>query len=226
MGASRKIAMTKICARCEEEKLISCFNKLGRDQLQHWCRECHKENRKNRQAKFTPAYYEELAKTTKICPDCECTLRATFVNFTKNVTGTDGLHRLCNACRPKRDAGWALENQEKVLAASLRRQIAVLGMEGTYTLIDIENLYKLQDGQCCYCEERIEMEGKNKYRKDHIIPAQPREGNPQGTNWPENIALSCSSCNSMKSNMPLDEFLDKKPGRRETFYRIRNSSGR
>lgn len=56
-------------------------------------------------------------------------------------------------------------------------------------------------GYCWYCG--IVLEG-NKWIVEHVIPRSKG-----GSNTPDNVVPSCRSCNSLKSNLTLDEFRPK-----------------
>ena len=66
--------------------------------------------------------------------------------------------------------------------------------EGFYLPDDIVVLYKLQEGQCYYCEAPLgNIGGKDAYHLDHLMAISKG-----GTNWPGNLALACSLCNRRK----------------------------
>lgn len=68
---------------------------------------------------------------------------------------------------------------------------------GTFSKEDILAIYRRQGGKCAYCS----MSLNGKFTIDHIQPLS--QG---GTNWPDNIALSCSSCNSSKRDKSVEEW--------------------
>ncbi|PKM43098.1 MAG: hypothetical protein CVV05_16260 [Gammaproteobacteria bacterium HGW-Gammaproteobacteria-1] len=66
--------------------------------------------------------------------------------------------------------------------------------EGFYTEKDLEAIYTMQDGQCYFCGEKLGSYGsKGAYQIDHLEPISKG-----GTNWPGNLALTCSLCNNRK----------------------------
>lgn len=95
-----------------------------------------------------------------------------------------------------------MENRERYRQLAVvnagRRRALELQAEGGYTQYDISQMYEQQQGMCCYCEVSLE----NTYHIEHIIPLSRG-----GSNWPDNIALSCASCNSRKGARTLMEFL-------------------
>lgn len=66
---------------------------------------------------------------------------------------------------------------------------------------DILEIYEIQDGRCCYCG----MPFDDDYQIDHVMPLSRG-----GTNNPDNIALSCSTCNFAKHNHLMDEWMTKR----------------
>ena len=92
------------------------------------------------------------------------------------------------------------KNKEKFLERSRKRKALKKGSDGTYSSIDIELLYKLQEGKCPYCP--AELSGGC-----HIDHWQPLT--KKGSNWPENIQLLCASCNLSKNNKSPIEFENK-----------------
>ena len=69
--------------------------------------------------------------------------------------------------------------------------------EGKYTPADITQLYEEQEGHCAYCGITLHDE----YHVDHVIALSRR-----GTNWPDNLALTCPTCNHSKNNHLLSEW--------------------
>lgn len=66
--------------------------------------------------------------------------------------------------------------------------------KGSYTAEDIRLQYNKQDGLCYWCMEEL----SDKFHRDHYLPIAKG-----GTNYPDNIVLSCPHCNlSRGSKMP------------------------
>lgn len=70
--------------------------------------------------------------------------------------------------------------------------------EGQFSLEEVKELFGRQDGRCAYCKTSI----ADGYQIDHVI-ALARGG----TNWIDNIALACTTCNRRKGTMTATEFL-------------------
>lgn len=71
------------------------------------------------------------------------------------------------------------------------------GTQGTYTPEDIQQIFAQQEGKCAYCQKPLVA-----YHIDHIVPLSRG-----GTNWPDNLALACQSCNCSKKDKLLSEWL-------------------
>ncbi len=80
-------------------------------------------------------------------------------------------------------------NPEKSRAADNRRRARKQGAEGSYTEGDIKAQYTRQKGKCFWCGKRV---GKD-YHVDHVVPLSRG-----GSNWPENLVISCATCNLQK----------------------------
>lgn len=93
--------------------------------------------------------------------------------------------------REQRRAYYILE-PERHRAKSHRRRTRELQAEGSFTAEDIQRQYAAQKGRCYYaaCGHSKLV----KYEIDHIIPLSRG-----GTNWPDNLVLTCPSCNKTKN---------------------------
>lgn len=85
----------------------------------------------------------------------------------------------------------------RVRANNRNRKSRIRKAEGTYSFADIEALNELQHNLCAYCGIRL----FDDFHIDHIEPLL--QG---GSNWPDNLALSCPSCNISKSDWLLSEW--------------------
>jgi hypothetical protein len=93
------------------------------------------------------------------------------------------------------------------IARVQKRRMEKISDGGSFTEVDIENIYRMQHGRCAYC--RIELNGK--YQIDHI--------QPRGGNWPSNLQLTCKTpkkghlrCNQMKADRDPIDFARKEFG--------------
>lgn len=69
--------------------------------------------------------------------------------------------------------------------------------DGSHTGEEIAALYQQQNGICCYCQ--VELNGK--FEADHIMPIALG-----GSNWIDNIQLTCMPCNRKKNAQHPNDF--------------------
>lgn len=93
---------------------------------------------------------------------------------------------------------WNQNNRERVKARNYRRRAIELSAEGTHTADDIKWIFQHQDGECAYCGIKLGA----KYHVDHVIPLSRG-----GTNYPENLACTCPTCNLSKNDRTLLEWM-------------------
>ena len=112
---------------------------------------------------------------------------------------------------------WYMENQESMLEKSKRyretnpesvklnkkaykqkRRAILAKVDNTLTKNDIKNQYDNQNGKCFYCGKEVNLD----YHVDHIKPISRG-----GANTPENIVISCPSCNLSKGYKSVDQFM-------------------
>ncbi len=92
--------------------------------------------------------------------------------------------------RGKRRRAEHPEVMRQYVAARRAKKIAC---GGKYTTVDIERLKKAQRGRCYWCSTSY-----GRYEVDHVVPISRG-----GSNGPENIVLSCRTCNRSKgAKMP------------------------
>lgn len=96
---------------------------------------------------------------------------------------------------------WRQNNPERVKAAKARRRAREQLAEGTFTCDDIWSIFVSQGECCAYCNKKLYWGVRRSITIDHIVPLSRG-----GTNYPENIALACLSCNSGKCDKTLDEW--------------------
>lgn len=82
--------------------------------------------------------------------------------------------------------------------AGAKKRSAMVQAEGSFTAADILELREMQCDLCAYCGIRLHGE----YHIDHIIPLSRG-----GSNWPDNLALTCAYCNLSKRNKLLSEWV-------------------
>lgn len=87
-------------------------------------------------------------------------------------------------------------------ASVARRRARMKNVEGTYNRHDIERIFKDQEGRCVYCGITLFLDIPYDTHADHVIPIANG-----GTNWPDNIALTCQSCNLSKGDKLYEDWL-------------------
>jgi 5-methylcytosine-specific restriction endonuclease McrA len=92
------------------------------------------------------------------------------------------------------------KNPEKALARWHTRRARELNAEGFYTPADIELLLKTQHGKCWWCGSQVGDE----YNIDHRVALSIG-----GTNWPNNLCISCPSCNKSKGSKLPSEWIGR-----------------
>lgn len=78
-----------------------------------------------------------------------------------------------------------------------KRRAREKNAEGSFTKEQIEALYEEQDELCAYCD--VPLNGN--YHIDHVQPLSRG-----GSNFIENIVISCPTCNLSKGSKTLEEW--------------------
>lgn len=81
-----------------------------------------------------------------------------------------------------------------------KRRAFEVGADGRYTAADIEELLRSQRYRCWWCGCKITDE----YHVDHRVALSRG-----GTNWPNNLCISCVHCNTSKCNKLPHEWSDR-----------------
>ena len=98
--------------------------------------------------------------------------------------------------RRERYREWCRSNPEAKRAADHRYRARKLQADGHFTGAQFAELCEFFGGCCFYCDERRPLTA------DHMMPLTRG-----GSNWIENIAPACRSCNSQKGDKTVDEYL-------------------
>lgn len=86
---------------------------------------------------------------------------------------------------------WTSANPERHRARIRRYRARKVGANGFHTAEDIATQYRAQNGRCWWCSCELE----EFYHVDHLTPLSRG-----GSNAPENIVITCPSCNLSKGN--------------------------
>lgn len=90
--------------------------------------------------------------------------------------------------------------RESSRISSLRYLARKRQAEGTFSAQDIQDILTRQDWKCLYCGEDLH-EG---YHVDHVVALVKG-----GSNWPNNLACACPSCNTSKRDRDVVEWLSR-----------------
>ena len=173
---------------------------------------------------------KEQAKT-KRCPKCGET--KTLTEYYKNKHGKYGVQYNCKVCmkaylakyyaenREKlsarhakyraenaelhraRASRWRAENREKRRAQKQRRRAKKRNAPGTFTASDWKAKIAYYGYKCIYCGVEKHETPQGWLTCEHLIPLSRG-----GSNWPSNLAPSCTSCNSSKGTKTHFEYLE------------------
>lgn len=92
---------------------------------------------------------------------------------------------------------WRANNSDRARAYTRNRRAIFGNAEGVHTDADVARLRQQQRDRCAYCKRDLGGKG----HVDHILPLSKG-----GSNWPDNIQLTCPSCNSRKATKRPEQF--------------------
>lgn len=96
----------------------------------------------------------------------------------------------------ERDTRWRLSNPVMVRTSRANRKARVRLAEGGFTSADIKQKTEEQNGLCFWCGTVLQ-----EYHIDHLVPIAKG-----GTNYPDNLVISCPTCNVSRGAKPEEEF--------------------
>lgn len=85
-----------------------------------------------------------------------------------------------------------------------KRRARSKNAEGFWTQEDIEKMYETQKGLCWWRGPKCTVDLSLGYHIDHRVPLARG-----GTNWPNNLVLSCPNCNHSKNAKMPDEWIGR-----------------
>ena len=163
----------------------------------------------------------------------KCKEEKALTEFHKDSSKKDGLQGMCKACstayRTKRYAAnrdreleynikwneanrnkrreyyakWRKANPDKVRANNHRRRARKAEAEGTFTADQWKERLAYHGYKCIYCGVEKQDTPQKYLTMEHLIPLCRG-----GSNWPSNLAPSCTSCNSRKNTKTHFEYLE------------------
>lgn len=84
---------------------------------------------------------------------------------------------------------WEKNNPDKIRSINHAKRARRKSAEGFFTKEDIKKIIYKQKHKCAICFKPV----RKNYHVDHIIPLAKN-----GTNWPENLQVTCPTCNMSK----------------------------
>lgn len=220
---------TKTCPKCGETKPATTefsHDKRARDGLQSKCKACnaayrdanrkrsneyfraHYAANKERVDKRNRAYYaankEQMTAYREANKERRRQQRRAYrETHKKQESEQQRIYREANKEKTARIwHTWYIANRERVIArAHVARHIRrgrIHNAEGTHSAADIRAQYKRQKNLCYWCREQL----IKPYHIDHVVPLSRG-----GSNWPENIVISCPACNLSKGNRLPHEWI-------------------
>ena len=197
------------CLECEKDDTRE-FKKLNHDQIRQ---------RENARYKADPEKFRQranAARAANVEKHRKRELELYYLNVEKNRKNSRNYQKKVRAENPekyreqdrlaaqkRRASGaererlkkWAEANPEQFRAGKRNYDARKKNAEGFHTGNDIQQIRDRQKDRCVYCSKPLFGKG----HVDHIIPLKRH-----GTNWPDNLQLTCVSCNTSKrdSDMP------------------------
>lgn len=213
----------KKCTKCNFNLPVSCFTprKRGFDGLNGWCKNCFQNycvergDHKKRIFEVRPARNVEIESFgLRECFGCRRALKPEEFDKSGNKNGY--LMMRCKGCiilknrarmTPEKTKAYrekAKKNDplyfEKRCKYTHERNAREKSVDtGEVTLEILASLYSQEI--CTYCKKFVPRELR---AVDHIEPLTKG-----GVHHPDNLTMSCKSCNSRKRNMELERFIER-----------------
>lgn len=188
----------KLCTKCLKE-FPATFEYFHRhrgmaDGLRTWCKLCVLESCRQYRISHRDSIRESHRKRRKLEP--EKVRRQQNKYRERNREKINEQLRQYRKNRPdeaRRSQHKYYQSHPEVAKQKNRRRRARLAQaEGSHTVADMRRQYDSQKGKCWWCGKPVAWEERH---DDHLIPL-----NRGGTNWPNNMVVSCASCNLQKND--------------------------
>ena len=175
---------TKRCTKCGEEFPATAEyfskNKMGKLGLHSICKSCRSITSREWREKH-PERVKESSRRWQQANRERATAKAR--RWRKANPGKDAA-----SARHRRKADPEHAKAQNSIDHSNRRA-RKLNAKGTHTAEDIQRQYASQEGRCWWCGKSA----GDTYHADHLVPLSRG-----GSNAPENIVITCPSCNLSK----------------------------
>ena len=180
---------------CSANRCVDCAKQKA-DQL----KELRRENRK--QKTLSPRKMAQQNGDVRYTPNEPCHRCGTSQRLTSNG--------VCVYCNNKtvsekysndaefrdKQAAYRKANNEKYNSHTRNRRAKIKGLDGKHSQLDVWELFDKQEGRCPYCDIYLRT-----WHVDHKTPVSKG-----GYNGPENLQLTCPTCNLKKHNKTDGEF--------------------
>lgn len=191
--------VSKVCHTCEKEKNIEEFNKSKSHYggYQNECKLCRKNRnhqfRLDNIEKFREYDRSRIGNPERVARQRERrqTVYAVDGRYAETIKRSNQRHYQNNK----------MKYREKLLRYNSKK------LGATIEQVDFAHVLERTGYWCYICESPIDptiKKGPASLVFDHIVPIQPRPGEPQGTHSEENIAPAHRACNLRKSNIPFE----------------------
>ena len=194
-------ATEKHCNKCGCTKATTDFyrNKNTRDGFQIYCKTCQSAAGRNYYEKNRERVCEASQRYRQENPEKKRENNRRYREENREARREYARHhyeenreRVCEAA-----GRWRQKNPELVRVFRQNHRARLRGAEGSHTVEDLRMLHEVQDGCCYYCDAPMGLD----VHVDHMTPLSRG-----GSNWPENLALACATCNLRKNAKTAEEF--------------------
>lgn len=218
---------TKRCSKCKTVKPVTEFHKSTRNGFNSWCKECRSTAKPKPPITNTKAcriclnvfprtreYFWVNKQNTDgfytTCINCSKTIASDYYHSHKEICNhrstdwakrnPDKVKMIKQRARKKnpvregqkiRGKRWRDRHPERTRYYTAERRARVKNAEGQHTADDILLQIKSQKRKCWWCGCKL----TDSYEVDHLTPL-----NRGGTNWPNNIVISCKHCNTSRQD--------------------------
>lgn len=181
----------KVCTKCGEKKEIEFFgkDKSLADGLRSSCTTCYTAYQRTYYASNAERERERarVYLTTDVEKKRKRQRENSRVRYAKNPDKAKECSR-----------AWQTKNPDKARELERRRRARKAKADGSHTIADMRRQYKAQKGLCWWCIKPVAWEDRH---DDHLVPLSKG-----GTDWPNNMVVSCAHCNLSKHDKLPDEF--------------------
>lgn len=199
---------TKMCATCKEKtKLYQRRHKLERLAVatnEKICTSCYKPHSEETKACAVCNEKERVYRETH--HDIVSAAKARYRNKHREVLNAKSREYVIKYPERRRITthNYRKSKPEMDMIHCHTRRARIKGNGGTYTFRELNEQFERQEGFCYYCGDLLYASFDSAVHVDHMTPLSRG-----GTNYIENIALSCSRCNMKKGAQTAEEFLQE-----------------